>query len=405
MVEVLIAGAGPAGAIAALILARAGVRVLVVDRATFPRDKLCGDTLNPGSLAMLARHGIADRILARGKPIEGMLITGAPDVRVRGVYGHNLTGRSITRRELDQHLIEAAVAAGARFQDGVRVASPIVDESAGVKAVRGLTLVANDRKPMRVPALVTIAADGRRSPIAFALGLAHHPASPRRWALGGYMTGVTGLDTVGEMHIRRGHYIGVAPLPDGLTNVCYVSPRPLIASSRSSSPQSSSLQDDEKEEAAAASGADLGRALLAHVRADPILRDRFANATIAGPVTMLGPLAVDVPIAGMQGLLLAGDAAGFVDPMTGDGLRFAIRGAELAAEVTQQCLEEPTFEGFRALTARRAREFGVKYRFNRGLRGLVSSDTGVRAGTLGARVAPAVLRRIIRYAGDESLAR
>ena len=149
----------------------------------------------------------------------------------------------------------------------------------------------------------------------------------------------------------------------------------------------------------------MGRALLSHVSADPLLRDRFTHATIAGPVTMLGPLAVDVPVAGMQGLLLAGDAAGFVDPMTGDGLRFAIRGAELAAEVAQQCLEEPGFEGFRALTARRAREFGVKYRFNRGLRGLVSSDTGVRAGTLGARLAPAVLRRIIRYAGDEPLAR
>ena len=163
----------------------------------------------------------------------------------------------------------------------------------------------------------------------------------------------------------------------------------------SSSP---SQEDDETP-----GGADMGRALLAHVRADPILRDRFDHAEIAGPVTMLGPLAVDVPVAGMQGLLLAGDAAGFVDPMTGDGLRFAIRGAELAAEVAQQCLEEPTFEGFRTLTERRARELGVKYRFNRGLRGLVSSDAGVRAGTLGARVAPAVLRRIIRYAGDESL--
>ena len=87
MVEVLIAGAGPAGAIAALILARAGVRVLVVNRAKFPREKLCGDTLNPGHSAMLARHGVAEPILARGKAIEGMLVTGAPDVAVRRVYG------------------------------------------------------------------------------------------------------------------------------------------------------------------------------------------------------------------------------------------------------------------------------------------------------------------------------
>ena len=123
-----------------MILARAGVRVLVVDRARYPRDKLCGDTLNPGSLAMLARHGIADRILARGKAIEGMLVTGAPNVRVRGTYGRGLTGRSLTRRALDQFLIEAAVSAGARFQDDVRVAGPIVDETSGVKSVRGATL-------------------------------------------------------------------------------------------------------------------------------------------------------------------------------------------------------------------------------------------------------------------------
>ena len=58
-VDVLIAGAGPAGTIAATILARAGTRVMVVDRARFPRDKLCGDTLNPGALAVLQRLGLA----------------------------------------------------------------------------------------------------------------------------------------------------------------------------------------------------------------------------------------------------------------------------------------------------------------------------------------------------------
>ena len=61
MHDVVIAGAGPAGAIAATVLARAGARVLVLDRARFPRDKLCGDTLNPGALAILARLGLVDR--------------------------------------------------------------------------------------------------------------------------------------------------------------------------------------------------------------------------------------------------------------------------------------------------------------------------------------------------------
>ena len=71
---------------------------------------------------------------------------------------------------------------------------------------------------------MVIAADGRRSTLAFARGLAHQPARPRRWAIGGYFSGVAGCSTVGEMHVRQGHYIGVAPVPGGLTNVCVVVP-------------------------------------------------------------------------------------------------------------------------------------------------------------------------------------
>lgn len=380
MVEVLIVGGGPAGALAALVLARAGVRVLVVDRARFPRDKLCGDTLNPGALRILARHGIDGPIVARGRPIEGMVLTSRSGVRVRGVYGPGVVGRSLVRRELDQMLIDAAIQAGAQFQDGVRVQSAIVDDDeTGTPAVRGVTLIARDGRTIRVPAQVTIAADGRRSPIAFALGLAHQPAWPRRWAIGGYFTDVDGLDTVGEMHIRPGHYIGVAPLPDGLTNVCFVT---------------SPLGEGRGELA------DPAGALMARITSDPLLHERMTRARLVGPVTMLGPLAVDVPVAGMRGLLLAGDAAGFIDPMTGDGLRFALRGAELAAEVAQQCVERPDCDGHVTLTARRAREFAGKYRFNRTVRAFVSSPSAVNAASLGARVAPGILRQMIRYAGD-----
>ena len=82
MIDVLIVGAGPAGAVAATVLARAGARVRIVDRARFPRDKLCGDTVNPGTIALLRGLGMGDRVEARGLPIEGMLITGADGVTV-----------------------------------------------------------------------------------------------------------------------------------------------------------------------------------------------------------------------------------------------------------------------------------------------------------------------------------
>ena len=74
------------------------------------------------------------------------------------------------------------------------------------------------------PARIVIAADGRRSAIAIGRGLSRQPQRPRRWAIGGYFSDVTGMTSLGEMHVRRGHYIGVAPVPGGLTNACLVVP-------------------------------------------------------------------------------------------------------------------------------------------------------------------------------------
>jgi flavin-dependent dehydrogenase len=122
------------------------------------------------------------------------------------------------------------------------------------------------------------------------------------------------------------------------------------------------------------------------------------------PAIALGPLAVDATAAGCHGLLLAGDAAGFVDPMTGDGLRFAIRGGELAADAALVELETGV-EAHRVLRAARTREFSGKWRLNRALRGLVASRHGVALAAAVASVWPAPVRMLIAAAGDVHLAR
>ncbi len=378
MVDVLIAGAGPAGSLAAIHLARAGARVLMVDRATFPRDKLCGDTLNPGAMRVLDRAGLRPAVEAASRPLEGMLLTGNGGVHVRGTYGRGLYARALTRRVLDQLLVEAAVAAGVQFQDGVRVDGPMVEETGGRPAVRGVVLgrTGSAAARLRVPAQITIAADGRRSTLAFALGLARHPAAPRRWAVGAYFEGLAGLDTVGEMHVRGPHYIGVSPIgAGGLANVCLVTPD-------------------------RGGFADPARLLERHLAADPVLGPRAAVARRVTPPAILGPLAVDAAAAGIPGLLLAGDAAGFVDPMTGDGLRFALRGAELAAGVALAVLEDPTLDAAGRLAEARTQAFGTKYGVNRLLRRLVGTPRRVSVMAISARVAPGILRHMIRYAGD-----
>ena len=379
MVDVLIAGAGPAGSLAAIHLARAGARVLMVDRATFPRDKLCGDTLNPGAMRVLDRVGLRCVVEAASRPLEGMLLTGNGGVHVRGTYGRGCFARALTRRVLDQLLVDAAVAAGVQFQDGVRVDGPMVEETAGRPTVRGAVLCRTSgpgAARLRVPAQITIAADGRRSALAFALGLARHPPAPRRWAVGAYFEGIAGLETVGEMHVRGPHYIGVSPIGgEGLANVCLVTPD----------------RDG---------FADPARLLERHLAADPILGPRATAARRVTAPAILGPLAVDATAAGVPGLLLAGDAAGFVDPMTGDGLRFAQRGAELAADVALAALEDPALDAAARLAEARTQAFGTKYGVNRLLRRLVGTPRRVSMMAISARVAPGILRRMIRYAGD-----
>src|SRR5512146_545945 len=167
MDDVVIVGAGPAGSITATLLARAGVRVRLIDRETFPRGKLCGDTVNPGTLALLRRLRLSAGVEDRGLRIEGMRVTGENGVVVEGRYPDGLHGRSIVRRDLDWILLQHAVDAGAMFEPGLAARGPMVQTN-GTRLVTGV-LARCRNGDRRLPARVTIAADGRRSTLAFGL--------------------------------------------------------------------------------------------------------------------------------------------------------------------------------------------------------------------------------------------
>jgi len=376
--DVLVVGAGPAGSVAATALAAAGATVRLVDRARFPRPKLCGDTLNPGACAVLQQleaegpvTGLGARLRTRALSFDGMTVSGPDGTMVTADYPAGVRGLSISRGEFDMMLVECAAARGVEIVEGVRAVAPVLERG----RVVGVRVEAPVSQEWR--ARVVIVADGRGSRLASALGLSRFARRPRRWAFGCYFGGVTTVAGHGEMHLREHGYIGVSPLPGGLTNVCVV--QTLTASSMRRLRQPSIVP--------------------ATIAADRWLRERFAHAHQESPVVALGPLAIDASGTGVPGALLAGDAAGFVDPMTGDGLRFALRGGILAARAALHELETG-HPSFRALHRERQREFARKSRFNRALRWLAGSPAALNvAARMTARWSLPV-RLIVREAGD-----
>jgi flavin-dependent dehydrogenase len=215
------------------------------------------------------------------------------------------------------------------------------------------------------PARVVVAADGRRSMVARALGLLHEHRSLRKFAVRGYWDGMQGLEERGEMHVGGRGYCGIAPLSPTTANVAFVLDRAEMA----------------------AAGGDL-EAFYRDVlrRRWPRVAERLHGATLSEPPRAIGPLALSAPRVWCPGALLVGDAAGFYDPFTGEGVTLAMRGAELAAEALDAALRAGTTDDLSAYQRARDGATRAKFRFNHLLLRVVGRP----------RLANAVARRLSR---------
>ncbi len=370
----VVVGGGPAGSAAAVFLRQAGHDVVLLDEARFPRDKVCGEGISPGSWRLLARMGVEASVRGLGPhPLRGMALTAPDGTRFLGLYGGGReAGLAVRRRDLDAALLAQARAAGVEVREETRVVDllgngegpGVVAECQGVRS--------------SIAARLVVGADGRRSLVARRLGLLRPHPRLRKFAVRGYWEGVPGLGEHGEMHVGGGGYCGVAPLSPTGANVTFVLDR----------------------EAMRAAGGDLEAFYRGAFDRWPALRERMTGARLLGPPRAIGPLALEARSVEAPGLALVGDSAGFYDPFTGEGVTLALRSAELLSEVAHRALARPGPASLREYAERRQAATGDKFRLNRLLQRVVAWPD--LADAVAHRLArrPDLADRLVGIAGD-----
>ena len=358
--EVIVVGAGPGGAATAIILAELGVSVLVLDRARFPRPKICGEYLSPEAPRVLDRLGVLKAVDDTAVPIAGMRIT-APDGTVAcGAYRAHGRFRpyrehamALPRATLDELLVERLRALPVDFREEVRV-TDLVLERGRVVGVRALD---RGHRELVLRAPLVVGADGRASVVAQRLGL-RRPHRLRRMAL---VTYVEGLPRMSEPLAPVSGHPRFEPASRPPLQKSEPASRPPLRKSEPASrpplqwaeifvdpPDYAILNPVASDRAnlslvvpladAAPWSARLETFFAARARQLPWLARRLAGARLAAPVRALGPLAYEVAPPSVGGVLLVGDAGGFFDPFTGEGVFTALRSAELATETVVSAL-------------------------------------------------------------------
>ncbi len=310
MSAVVIAGGGPAGSATALALVRAGIDVTIVERAEFPRRKVCGEYLNSGAVAVLDDLGLGEKVRAIAQPLRGIRLVPPRAASLELPFPR--TALACARADLDAMLLEAARDAGAR------VVHARVEEVA-FENDRAVGLIVRDESGERrtLQAQTIVGADGSGSLVAKKLGLTQATRGTRRFAVGGHYSGFGDLDGYVEMYVGTGAYFAINPLDAARANVMVVVPDHALA-------QWSSDVD----EGVRGKAADLGRG-----------HRSFADTALIGSRVSVGPLAHRVRAPSAPGALLVGDAAGFLNPFTGQGVFLALSGAARASAAIVRAFE------------------------------------------------------------------
>ena len=329
--DICIVGAGPGGCSAALFLAKAGIPSLLIDKARFPRDKVCGDGLSGWSVAMLNRlnpelkellASSADslpswgaRFVAPNRQVLDVPFVDRhlPDARPPGYVATRLWFDNFLVEQCKQHpLIE--VVEGVALEQWERQAEDRV-------------LLQNGDKSIQVEARLAIFANGAHSRQAKELAGLHPDKKHYVAGIRSYYEGVEGMHPDGhiELHFLKEFlpgYFWIFPLPDGKANVGAGMRSDVVAKKK----------------------VNLRKAMLQMIAQDPQLKERFRNARPLEEVKGFGlPLGSKKRSISGDNFMLVGDAASLIDPFTGEGIGNALASGELAAQWAQKSMDAQNY--------------------------------------------------------------
>jgi geranylgeranyl reductase family protein len=315
--DVAIAGAGPAGATCAWYLARAGVRVVLLDRQVFPRDKVCGDAICSRAQLHLSRMGVLRQIMdnAEGHPaaIGGMVSPGGV-VAIGNSVDHIDSSPviAIRRVHLDHRIVQAAQAAGAHLIERFDVAGATLDQPAG-----WWTIASSNGSTVQARALV--AADGANSRLARRLGIVAD--GPEAICSRAYIeAGTSDFAFDGVAFYRRDLLPGYCAVfresRDQLNFCLYIIP-----------------------------GGQCGMQDLRRMHEHVLRTDPFVGRAVGARASIGAMKGAPLRLGGVarsydDHLIVLGDAAGQIDPLTGEGIQYAMDAAEIAADTLIECFAD-----------------------------------------------------------------
>lgn len=324
--NILILGAGPGGATASLTLSNLKIQHTVVDAATFPRDKICGDAFSGKVVDRLRALDLDITNISSQLPSWGVTFVAPNGKALRVPFQQDslksevAPGFTSKRKDFDNQLVEKMKASSfCEFHEGITLRQFSFEEEKW--------LCHDESGEVFLQAAHIIAADGAQS--SFARNIGGISVEPNHYAAGirAYYKGVQGLDAENfiELHFLEEFvpgYLWIFPLPDGYANVGI------------------GLRSDLVKQR----GVDLKKTLFELIENHEVLKERFASAELTGKVRGFGlPFGSKKRKISGDKYMLVGDAASLIDPFTGEGIGNAMISGSIAAEVISKHLADPSY--------------------------------------------------------------